>query len=314
MNHKIGIVGLGMVGTPLARYFEEVKGFKRGKDLLLYDADVKKSYSDDVNRADIIFLCLPTPRDPQNGSCDISILESAFQKIDADKVVVIKSTVIPGTTEYFQKKHPKLKVLFNPEFLTESRAWEDMLRPDRQIVGFTEQSLDSANVVLSLLPKAPFMSPWGLGTYKPIRLTATEAELVKYASNVYFVRKVNWANALSDVSEKFGANYENVRVGMAADHRIGDSHLDVSQGGYRGWGGYCFPKDLDAFIAFAKTSGLKNVHDLLMGDRTFNEKLLMSQGLSLAGVSKHIGELELMNHKKTAPKNKNKNVRKAGKK
>ena len=94
--------------------------------------------------------------------------------------------------------------MFNPEFLSESRAWEDLIRPDRQIVGFTEKSLEAANLVLSLLPKAPFMSPWGIGTYHQTRITATEAEIIKYAGNLHFVRKVNWANALAKLSEKLG--------------------------------------------------------------------------------------------------------------
>ena len=167
-----------------------------------------------------------------------------------------------------------------------------MMRPDRQIIGFTEKSLDAAHFILSLLPKAPFMSPWGVNTYKQTRITATEAEFIKYAANVYFVRKVNWANALATAAEKLGVNYEHVRQGMAADHRIGDSHLDVTHGGYRGWGGYCFPKDLDAFISFAKAHKLDMAANLLLADKSFNEELLKQQGLTLDQVSRHINEIE----------------------
>jgi len=294
---KIGIVGIGMVGAPLRRWFEE-NVYKRGKNLFLYDIDVKKNYFDDVNLADIIFITLPTPRNPKNGACDISIVEGAIKKITGKKVIVIKSTVPPGTTEDFQKRYRGHKFLFNPEFLTESQAWEDMIRPDRQIVGFTKKSLDAANIVLNLLPKAPFMSPWGLGTYNPVRITATEAEFVKYAGNLHFVRKVNWANALSQVSAQLGANYENVRRAMAADHRIGDSHLDVAHGGYRGWGGFCFPKDTAAFLSFAKKHGLKDIYELISADWRFNEKILGEQGLTIEDVSKHITELELTQKKK----------------
>jgi UDPglucose 6-dehydrogenase len=290
LSPKIGIIGIGMVGTPLARYFEERRGYKRGKNLFLYDTDVRKNFLDDINQGDIIFICVPTPRNPKDGSCDVSIVQDAIRKIKGSKIVVIRSTVPPGTTEAVQKENPRHKLLFNPEFLTESRAWEDMIRPDRQIVGFTEASIDAAHVVLSLLPKAPFMSPWGIGTYHPVRITATEAELIKYAANVYFVRKVNWANALAKASEKIGATYEKVRQGMAADHRIGDSHLDVEHGGYRGWGGYCFPKDTAAFMSFAKKNGLSDVAHLLQADWDFNEELLKEQGLSIDGVSKHITE------------------------
>ncbi len=289
-KHRVGIIGIGMVGAPLARYFGE-GGWRRGESLLLYDIDPKKNYSDDVNKAEVVFVSVPTPRSA-DGSCDIRALESSFGMLKGDKIVVIKSTVSPGTTERLQNQYPNFKVLFNPEFLSESRAWEDFIRPDRQIVGFTEKSLDSAGLVLSLLPKAPFMSPWGQGTYQHTRITATEAEIIKYAGNIHFVRKVNWANALAKVAEKMGADYDNIRKGMAADHRIGDSHLDVNHGGYKGWGGFCFPKDLDAFIHFAGSENLGEVKELLLEDRRFNENLLKEQGLTLEDVSRHADELK----------------------
>lgn len=275
-----------MVGGPVRRYFEERRGHARSRDLLLYDIDPQKGFFDDINRADIIFICVPTPRSP-DGSANGGALESAFQMIRGEKIVVIKSTVPPGTTEAFQKKHPQHRVLFNPEFLTEKRAWEDFVKPDRQIVGFTERSIDAAHVVLSLLPKAPFMSPWGMNTYQPIKMTATEAEIVKYGGNVYFARKITFANALARLSEAHGVSYDSVRLGMSADFRVGDSHLDVHHGGYRGFGGFCLPKDIDALIHHMEARGLKNEADLLRNDREFNEKILAEQGLTLEDVSVH---------------------------
>ena len=314
----IGIIGVGMVGTPLKRWFEEFKGYERGKDLFLYDIDPKKGYFDDVSKADVIFIAVPSPRNP-DGSCNISIVEEAVRSIKgeppastagesrpplaAGKIIVIKSTVPPGTTERLQKEHHQHKFLFNPEFLTERQAWEDMVRPDRQIVGFTEKSVDASHPVLALLPKAPFMSPWGLNTYTPVKITATEAEIIKYGGNVHFVRKVNFANALSFLCGAMerklheggmaghGVNYENVRKGMSADHRIGDSHLDVNHGGYKGWGGYCFPKDLDALIAHLASLGLSGGAELLNADRAFNEKILAEQGLTIEEVSTHDSQL-----------------------
>ena len=87
-------------------------------------------------------------------------------------------------------------------------------------------------------------------------------------------------------------SYEHIRQGMSADHRIGDSHLDVTHGGYRGWGGYCFPKDLDAFISFARSNKLDMTTALLSADKSFNEELLRSQELTLEQVSAHINILE----------------------
>lgn len=283
---KIGIIGVGMVGTPLKRWFEDEKGYYRGRDLFLYDTDPGKGYFDDINRADIVFISVPSPRAP-DGSADLSVVESAFSRITGEKIVVLKSTVPPGTTESFQNKFPQHKILFNPEFLTEKQAWVDFIKPDRQIVGFTDQSIDAAHLVLSLLPRAPFMSPWGRNTYKPVKITATEAEIIKYGGNIYFARKINFANALASLAEAHKADYDHVRLGMAADFRIGDSHIDVTHGGYRGFGGYCFPKDLDALIVHLDAVGLKECAELLRKDREFNEKLLLSQGLTLEDVSVH---------------------------
>jgi len=283
---KIGVIGVGMVGRPLVRYLGECRGYERGKDVFLYDKDPAKGYGDDVNQADLIFISVPTPRSA-DGSCDISAVSSALAGIAGEKIVVIKSTIPPGTTESFQRQYPGHKILFNPEFLTEARAWEDFLRPDRQIVGFTEKSIDAAHLVLSLLPKAPFMSPWGINTYRPVKITATEAEMIKYGANVYFTRKVIFANLLAMLAERLGVDYESVRLGMAADYRIGDSHLDVNHGGYKGVGGFCFPKDLDAFIAHLGEQGIKEGVKLLRGDYEFNKNLLASQGLGLEDVSVH---------------------------
>ncbi len=287
---KIGIVGVGMVGTPLKRWFEE-NGHRRNFNLFLYDIDPEKNYFDDINRADIIFIAVPTSRG-NNGACDLSAVKNAFERINksASKIVVIKSTVPPGTTEFFQRIFFQWKMLFNPEFLTEKRAWEDFVKPDRQIVGFTENSIDAAHLVLSLLPKAPFMSPWGLGTYKLIRITATEAEIIKYGGSIHCMRKVNFANLLNLICEKLGVDYENIRQGMAADFRIGDSHLDVNHGGYRGFGGHCFPKDLDAFIAFLENWGESKGVKLLEADKDFNVKLLASQGLTVEDVSRRVND------------------------
>ena len=285
-KNKIGIIGIGMVGTPLMRYFKDIKGYKPGKDLFLYDIDPRKNYKDDFNKADIIFIAVPTPMSKE-GSADISAVKSAFQQIQDKKIVVIKSTIPPGTTEYFQKAYPNHKVLFNPEFLTEKQAWEDFIKPDRQIVGFTPQSLDASYLVLSLLPRAPFMSPWGTNTYKTNKITATEAEIIKYAGNVFFSLKVNFANIIAVLAEKLDADYDQIRFGMAADFRIGDSHLDVSHGGYRGFGGYCLPKDLSALTSCLESLGIKSGANLLRENWNFNKKLLASQGLTIEDVSVH---------------------------
>lgn len=278
---KVGIIGVGMVGAPLARYFQEISGYARGKDLFLFDIDPAKGCDDDINPADVIFISVPSPRAP-DGSAKIDIVESAVSRIIGEKIVVIKSTVPPGTTAAFQVRYPAHKFLFNPEFLTEARAWEHTIRPDRQLVGSTPQSEDVAGMVSALLPPAPLLSP-----SDKLRLSSTEAEIVKYGANIFLTRKVTFANAIYDLTEHHGVNYENVRLGIASDPRIGPSHLDAMAHGYRGYGGYCFVKDTDALIAHCRKMGLDDSAALFAMDREYNARLLGKQGLTPEDVSVH---------------------------
>lgn len=278
---KIGIVGVGMVGGPLARYFEEIKKYERGKDLFLCDTDPAKNFLDDINQSDVIFISVPTPRG-NDGSVNLQAVESAVQRVGEGKIVVIKSTVPPGTTEGFQQKFPAKKFLFNPEFLTEANAWENTIRPDRQFVGFTAQGRSVAGRVLALLPEASVIAP-----SPEFELTATEAEVIKYAANVFLARKVTFANAIYDLAAYHGVDYGKIRVGLASDSRIGPSHLDALHQGYRGYGGYCFTKDTDALIDHCKKAGLERCAELFSADRSYNEEVLKEQGLTPEDVSVH---------------------------
>ncbi len=278
---NIGIIGVGMVGGPLARYFEEIKKYQRGTDLFLYDTDPAKGYGDDVNRAQAVFLCVPTPR-AADGAADLSAIDGAFRMLTGERIVIIKSTVPPGTTDAFQKKYPRHTVLFNPEFLTESHAWENTLHPDRQLVGAAAAGRATAASVLALLPQAPVSSP-----SPELALSAIEAEIIKYAANVFLTRKVTFANAIFDLASHHAADYEHIRLGIGADRRIGPSHLDAQYHGYRGYGGYCFVKDTDGLIAHLRREGLDRDAALFEADRAFNESVLASQGLTADDVSVH---------------------------
>ena len=311
-KYKIGIIGLGMVGTQLKKYFEE-KGFQRNKTLFCFDIDKKKKFNDDIDKAEIVFICLPTPKG-SNGLCNIDIINNTVKKFHNKKqVLVIKSTIEPGTVARLQKKY-NCPILFNPEFLTESRAWEDFINPDRQIVGHTDKSISHSGNVLGLLPQGFFTSPGSLGTYDFIRLTSSEAEMGKYAGNIFGAMKVVYGNILADFcyalekalkKEKIEqrVDYDHVRKVLAHDSRIGDSWLDVKHGKYRGFGGFCFPKDTAAFIAFGKKIEkkldkkdpnkklIKKGIVFLQALWDYNEELLKSQGLSIDKVSSHDNEL-----------------------
>lgn len=313
---KIGIIGLGMVGEPIRKWFEEINGYKRGRDIFCYDIDSKKGYADDFNKADIIFVSVPTPTNP-DGSCNTSIVESAVSGINDNKIIVIKSTVAPGTSERIQDKHPKKRIIFNPEFLTESQAWEDFLSPDRQIIGSTLKSSSDAIEVLNLLPKKNFIRPW-TSDYTKKSVNATEAEFGKYASNVFGFIKVVYGNILADLcytvnkkNKKYkipsSVDYNNIRELIGADLRIGPAWLNVAHGNYCGAGGYCFPKDMNAFIAFAEELEKDSVKKKLLNKehleilksginvlrviRQYNQTLIKAQGLSMEDVSRHSKEI-----------------------
>jgi len=308
----VGIIGLGMVGESSRRWFEEIKNYKRGKDLFCYDTDPKKNYFDDINRADVIFVCVPTPPS-HDGSCNVSIVASAVDTIKDGKIVVIKSTVTPGTTQLLQSKNKSKTFLFNGEYLTESQSWSDFIHPARQLVGFTLQGKKYMSLVLNLLPQGNFQSPCYLDYWK-FELTSTEAEVVKMFSNVFGACKVILGNMFYDYCRAletnlgFMAEYENVRKAVAADQRINEAWLGgISHGGYRGFGGYCFPKDMSAHIQSLKfhiksleNPSLKSLRQLLeKGVKIleavweYNEELMKQQGKTMADVSKHEKEIIL---------------------
>ena len=239
-NTKIGIMGLGMVGGALKRYFEEA-----GTRVFFYDKDKNLGSIDDVNQADVVFICVPTPFVKEKGF-DLSCVEDVCSNISGQKIIVIKSTILPGTTGKLQQKYPQHKFLFNPEFLTEATADKDMKFPNRQIVGFTNQSHDVADNIMQILPKAPFEKV----------MPSREAEMIKYFSNTWFATKVVFANQMYDLCHKLNIDYEAVKEAAVADKMIGPSHLEVFHKGYRGYGGKCLPKDLRALIRFADENGV----------------------------------------------------------
>lgn len=318
---KVGIIGLGMVGEPIRRWFTEIMGYKRGLDLFCYDADPKKSYSDDVNKADVIFVSVPTPPNP-DGSCNTSIVQSVVGDIKDGKIVVVKSTVSPGTVQDLQNKYPKKRLIFNPEFLTEAQAWEDYISPDRQIIATTSKSNTDAVEILNLLPKKNFIRPW-TADYSKKSVNSTEAEMAKYASNVFGFIKVVYGNILADISHAVSlkgkinktnteVDYENIKELIGADLRIGSSWLNINHGNFCGAGGYCFPKDMNAFISFSSSLAkdlekrknnkefvktLKKGVSVLESVRDYNIELLKLQGLTVEDVSKHNKEIIVQKRK-----------------
>ncbi|MBF8280838.1 MAG: UDP-glucose/GDP-mannose dehydrogenase dimerization, partial [Candidatus Magasanikbacteria bacterium] len=188
MTPKVGIIGFGMVGGALTRYFNS-------RNITPVIFDPLKGYEDAeaLKDTDIIFVCVPTPYDAVSHGFDLRYVDSAFDVIPKNKIVVIKSTVVPGTTLAYQKKRPDLTVMFNPEFLTESRSDEDMFHPNRQIIGIVkEEDRGAAEKVLEILPAAPFVKI----------VAAAEAEMLKYFGNAFYALKVAYANQIFDLCQK----------------------------------------------------------------------------------------------------------------
>lgn len=252
MKYTVGIMGTGMVGGALQRYFESV-----GVTPFTYDKGKNEGAVADVNKADVVFVAVPTPYDEATGGFDLSYVRDALNALTGEKIVVLKSTVVPGTTAALQQEYPQHRLMYNPEFLTEMTADQDMKFPDRQILGVTDKSFTAAGDIMAMLPLAPFERV----------VPSTAAEMTKYYGNTWFSTKVVFANQMYDLCQKVGVDYDTVRECAAADKRIGRTHLEVFHKGYRGYGGKCLPKDTRALIQLGDKLGvemalLKKVEEL----------------------------------------------------
>jgi len=249
---KIGIIGVGYVGGALASVIPKI---------ILYDKYKKIGSPEIVNKTDIIFICVPTPWTKKIGF-DLSAIKDVFSIIKGRKIIVIKSTVLPGTTDKMQKKYPQHKILFNPEFLRQATAEKDMRNPFEQIIGYTKKSKSVAKEILKILPKASaeFIVP------------AKEAEMAKYFSNVFLSTKVVFANQIYDLCQKLGINYDLVKEMAKVNPRFSFSHFDIWTNGYRGYSGACLPKDTRSLIQLGDKVGV-DLKLLKLVEKTNNDLL-----------------------------------------
>lgn len=253
MKKNVGIIGNGFVGEAQAFAFAPVS------NVLIYDIDPLKANAtlDQVHKCDIIFVCVPTPMNA-NGSQDLTYINKVFDNAKEDPIYVIKSTVLPGTTNSIQYNYPNIKVVFSPEFLSERTAKLDMLTQARIILGGKKEL---TNVVKELF-NIRFMNR------NIIETDSVTAELVKYMNNTFFATKVSILNEFKLISDKVGANWVDALNGFVSDSRVGDSHVHVpGPDGKLGYGGTCFPKDVNAFIIFAKENGI-NLNTIKGGWKT----------------------------------------------
>lgn len=243
---SLGIIGFGIVGQALAFGFSQ-KDIASKYTIKYYDKFKESTPLPEVIKScEFIFICLPTPMKPDESGIDLSIIEEMVAEVtkytnNTNKIIVIKSTVVPGSTKEFEKKYPKSNFAFNPEFLTEANYLADFVNADRNIIG-TNNDLTSRRVIALFRQRFP--------TQKIFQTDTTTAEMVKYVANAFLSTKVIFANEMFDICQALGIKYEEVKNMAAADRRIGDSHLDVTTA--RGFGGKCFPKDMVALIGRAK--------------------------------------------------------------
>jgi UDPglucose 6-dehydrogenase len=286
-NPKIGFIGQGWIGKNYADDFE-----KRGYAAIRYALEepyVKNG--ENIKECDIVFIAVPTPSTPEG--FDASILKAAIKSVGQGKIAVIKSTLLPGTTEEIQKENPEIFVFHSPEFLSEATAALDAANPKRNIIGMpieNDEYREKAELVLSVLPKAPY----------ELVCRSREAELIKYGGNNWFFFKVVYINLLYDLAAKNNARWEVIREAMAADPRIGPSHMtpvhksgtlggdayhlnpEIDKSGERGAGGHCFIKDFAAFREiYEKEIGDALGVGLLKAMEKKNIDLLVSSGKDL---------------------------------
>ena len=255
---KIGFVGQGWIGKNYADNFAE-----RGYKIVRYSLEKKyRRNKAKIKTCDIVFIAVPTPT--VNGEFQENYLIDALSNVGDGKIAVIKSTVQIGTTDRMQKFFPGIFMLHSPEFLTEKTAKWDSGNPDRNILGYTKKSFKRAGEVMNVLALAPYEA------IVPCR----EAELIKYAGNCWFYVKIMLLNVVYDIADKNGLDYNIIKDAMAADKRIGRSHLEIEHQGGRGAGGHCFIKDFAAFKQMAIGATNDKGLDFLEAAEEWNKHLL----------------------------------------
>ena len=265
MKKIVSVIGQGFVGGSVT------EGLANTYDIYACDISGKSSPSatwatkdinelvsmseKSINFSDVYFICLPTPM-KSSGECDVSIVETVLtqlSKFSGKRIAVVKSTVPPGSTAKWNSMFSDtgLTIVFNPEFLTEANAVEDFKNQNRIIVGGPRPSSGTVKQLFqSAFPKVPI-----------VKTSSTIAEMIKYVTNCFLATKVSFANEIFQICSELNIDYDKVIEYARYDERLGHSHWSVpgpmalddnSNLPAYGFGGSCFPKDLNALIFLAK--------------------------------------------------------------
>ena len=244
---QIGVIGNGFVGSAV------VNGFALHAEVKVYDKSPQLSIStfqETVNR-DYVFVCVPTPMG-LGGDCDLTIMDSVMAGINREQknsssINIIKSTVPPGTLEKYSDQYPHLRLVSNPEFLTERSANLDFINAPRIIIGGCEEN--TSKVALLYRDRFPYK--------KIIQTDFATSQFVKYMCNCFFATKVSFMNEMFQAAQKLKINWDDACDGFVSDGRVGNSHLEVpGHDGEFGFGGKCFPKDINSFISIFNDIGV----------------------------------------------------------
>lgn len=237
---KVGVIGVGAVGSACKKGFELL-----GHDVSVHDPKFNSSIAD-VADTEIVYVCVPTP-EGVDGSCDLSIVRQTIRDLESlayAGVVALKSTSVPGTTEELLSD-TNLRLCFVPEFLRERSALEDFVT-NHDLLAVGCHSEDIFDVVVA---------SHGFFPKNTVMLTPTEAEVLKYYSNVFNATRIVFANAMYEICQRLGADYDKVKDTYLIRGTASPDYLDCNDK-MRGYGGMCLPKDTKAIAALIKKLNL----------------------------------------------------------
>ncbi len=236
-NHRVGIVGVGMVGKAMRKLL--------GPHTVIYD--VKPGYSQNknaINSCEVVFICVPTPM-RADGRCDTSIVEETAAWVSAP-LIVIRSTVAPGTTDRLKRTYGK-RIVFQPEYFGETTAHVFRSLRKREFIVLGGDTEDTSRV-------ADFYKRYYNAYVHFHFCDALTAELAKYMENAFFAVKVTFVNEFFDIAAVHGVDFNTLREIWLADPRVSRDHTFVYPEA-RGFSGKCLPKDLAAIIRSSQDKG-----------------------------------------------------------
>ena len=244
---KLGIIGKGFVGSAVAH------GFDKDCDQVIVDPKYTDNEITDVLDCKLVFVCVPTPPN-EDGSINVDIVNDVLIELsmrDYKGVVVVKSTIIPDYLHEFKKEFD-LKIVYNPEFLTELNANEDFKNPPFQVFGGKWRDCE-------VVEKA-YLRHSSVRIVPTFKVDLTTASLLKYTINSWLATKVTFFNELKQLHELGSSmvSWEQFTDMLSRDERMGSSHMKVpGPDGQPGFGGHCFPKDTEALLHYANNKNIK---------------------------------------------------------